>query len=175
MTEDEVRAVWLYAAEVWPNYPLPEDETAETIRMQAWMRNLADLPLRTVQAAVDSLSTRDHPPKVGQVRVEAMRLTRAAAGIDEPPDVDEAWAEVMREVHRVGRAGKPEWTHPVVTETVRTVGWIELCNATNVDVIRGQFSRFYTAARDRHQQEATPPGPAVAAIIGRRQEIGSGR
>ena len=64
-------------------------------------------------------------------------------------DVDEAWALVLEQVQRVGYYGRPQWSDPLVAETVDRIGWAAICTSPAPDIIRAQFRLFYTQAQER--------------------------
>ena len=94
---------------------------------------LKDLEYEQVLEAVsDLICTEEWCPSVATVR----RRVAAKKGVLAPPAV-EAWDEVIDKVRQVGlRGGGAEWSHPAIKQTVRAIGWNQICQSTNVDHAR---------------------------------------
>lgn len=165
MNATEIKAMWVFACQYWPNYPIPADPDERVVRLQVWTDTLGDLESTAVRAALVTLSESEWFPPLGVLRSRACEIVANAAGVARIPDVDEAWAEVMEAIHNVGRYGSPKWSHPALTQTMRAIGWLEVCNCTDLGVMRGQFFRFYANAQGRAQRDRTPPPPALAAFM----------
>lgn len=165
MTEDDIVMLWVYSAEHWENFNVARDDRLRGVKMKAWLDELGDLELNVVHAALVALGDREFIPPLGQVRAKALEL---ASGAPRVPDHDEAWSEVMDGMRRHGRRQKPTFSHPVISEVVDQFRWVNLCNADDLDVLRGQFRRAYETARARFIQESQPPPPAVAALQSQR-------
>jgi hypothetical protein len=119
---------------------------AQLTRAQVYCEHLADLPLEQVEGAIA------HAIRTGGdflPTISALRGIVAEAAC-KLPGVDEAWAEVMRQVRRVGRYRSPSWSSPSIAAAVDGVGgWQAICNAENEGIIRAHFARAYEASRGR--------------------------
>ena len=128
---------------------------------------LGDLPLAALQLAARlALLESQYPvfPTVGVLRRLATEAAAARAF-----GADEAWAMVRQAVlafgyyrEREGLAALPA----VVRRAVESLGWRELCDATEPEIVRAQFRRAYEAAAAREQRQALLPA-RVKALIGR--------
>lgn len=161
MTDEDLDMLWLYVHERWPAFTIPDDSTEAgqvllEVKRMVWRDALGDLPVESVRAALVAVGGA-FVPDLGLVRAAALELTDPMGSA--PPMV-EAWGEVMAKVGSHGRDRPPEWSHPAVEATVQAVGWREICNSTDLGVIRGQFSRMYEQARQRHAS-AHQPAPAL--------------
>jgi len=65
----------------------------------------------------------------------------------------EAWAQVLREISRVGAYGSPIPLSVIVAEAIKGIGWKDLCLSDNVDVVRGQFRKLYEQLVERKKKE----------------------
>ena len=62
------------------------------------------------------------------------------------PTAGEAWDMVLKEMCRCGgRYGEPKFENEVIKKSVDALGWLEICNSTNADVIRSNFYKAYDA------------------------------
>lgn len=131
----------------------------ETVRMYA--RFLVDFELEHAVAAVAKWIAREQRfPTIADLR----EACSAAAG-NGPPDADQAYVLVLREVSRVGAWGEPRFEHGAIRDAVDAIGWRELCLTDRGDAsaLRAHFHRAYEAARKRR----TDPGHAalVAGVV----------
>lgn len=165
MNATEIKALWVYASQMWPNHPIPLNPDERVVLLQTWTDSVGDLDAGAIKAALLTLSSAEWFPPLGTVRERAELLIAEANGVGRIPDVDEAWAEVMQTIHRTGRYGVPVWSHPAIRSTVAALDWLEICNCTDLGVMRGQFARFYEAAKTRARRTDHPPPPGVAAFL----------
>lgn len=81
-------------------------------------------------------------------------------------DADQAWAEVLRQVRRVGYYGVPVWSHPAVADAVAALGWQTICTSDNQEADRAHFMRFYERAHDRHRDaQLTQHWPILPGVV----------
>lgn len=81
-------------------------------------------------------------------------------------DADQAWAEVLQQVRRVGYYGVPVWSHPAVADAVAALGWQTLCTSDNQEADRAHFMRFYERAHDRHRDaQLTQHWPILPGVV----------
>lgn len=112
-----------------------------------WCEVLRPYPAPAVRAAVLAHIARSpYWPTLSEV------LTPLAQA--DQLDADEAWAQVLAEVRRVGLYGTPQFADPLVADTVARLGWRAVCTSEAPDVLRGQFRQFYQTARDRVTTQA---------------------
>lgn len=107
---------------------------------------LKDIPDDLVEAAIRSLLlTSKYAPTVADIREEAERIYRQATGM-KAPDAGRAWGEVVEAISRYGAYRNPVFRDPLCAETVKRMGWKELCMTPidSVGVSRGQFMKIYT-------------------------------
>ena len=116
---------------------------------------LHDLEIVAVTAAVrDLLLSEDRTPSIARIR----RKVAEQAGVL-APSAGQAWGEVTRCAAEYGRGAKVPWSHPAIAETVRAIGWYEICMSTNQETLRAQFTRIYEDAQQRFDRSVvTEPG-----------------
>lgn len=120
-------------------------------QVDMWVSLLADLPLAAIVAAWRQwLADNKYPPAPSDLRALARALTTP---VDEAtPDADQAWAEVIGQITRVGHTGTPTWSHPAITEAVRGFGGWRLLCAMEIDQTathRAQFRDVFNAVKGR--------------------------
>lgn len=153
-TEDrrlQIDMLWLYAHEVWPKlFELPASPMVADVKWQVWQDILGDLDAGLLRRAITAAASSQYPPSPGELRTLALRLRSIEANESLAPDPDEAWAEVRKAFHRVGRYGTPQWSHPALAAAVDAMGWEQLCDSPDGDpTTRAQFRGFYESARAR--------------------------
>lgn len=164
-TTDTIALLWLVKAH-WPHFEIFGEEQVQ-LQAGAWLDVLGDIPLADARAAVAQLATsgRDFAPTAGQIRTEAIRLRQPGA-----PDPDQAMAEVLTAVQRLGwtanMRGGPglSWSHPAIEQTIEALGgWGEVCASDNPEALRAHFTRAYGQAVERTERTTNAP-PVVAEL-----------
>lgn len=164
---------------IWPRH------TVDELAVEVWAQAMRDVDFRQAQAAIDVITRESEwfptPAKI-------LQTISHLAG-DAMPVPDLAWEEVMREVSRVGLDPKPQLTrdgqwlpalkrtfsHPVIEDAVRAVGWRVICLSDNESHARREFIRALTNLIERQERErslaatsALPDRTASALAAGRR-------
>lgn len=152
MTSPDVVQALDDLAAAFPRHEFPPRSRVE------YARRLADLPPAAVCAAVErAILTATFPPSIGEIRAVVAEL---ALGDAVQPET--AWAEVMREVRRVGHNRPPTFANgrflppeaptfsdPRIAEAVDATGWAYLCTGEPMGVVKGQFERTLRAVCER--------------------------
>ena len=173
MTKKETVTLFLLISALYPR-----DEKfakCDALMRDAWAERLADIPFDHAKAAVKAAVAKSpFPPSIAEIRDYATRLTNPKR-----LTADEAWgiaAEVMRTygtktvqvgpppVVTVVRFGDPVKAQPSGKEyeakrhcppdvwaLLQRMGYPDMVNSENLDVVRGQFMRAWGL----HDQEAT--------------------
>lgn len=162
MNPSEVAQLIAFVSHSWPTVPVRHDDAR--VMVATWHAHLTDIELGDAIEVVKRWAARAEPfPPAPGVIVHEMREAADRATGTRAPDVDEAWAEVMRGVARLGYVqGPPAWTHPAIDATVRAVTWRDICLGENPMSTRSQFVRMYDTARTRIVREQREP---VAAML----------
>ena len=140
MTIQGVARLLVLAKKQHPNL----DGTKENVIF--WQALLADLPDEVGLAALMvHLKTSPFPPKVADIcRIaESMKENK-------PPMGEEAWLEVRKKLNPYQ---KPEWSHPLIGEVVRYLGYSRLCISTRPGDDMEQFVKVYERLIERKKQE----------------------
>jgi ribosomal protein L29 len=156
MTPAETAEFLALMALLWRGVVVDEPTVA------AWARFLGDVTPEEAGTALELLAaTRPFPPTIAEVRQAVARLRAPEAAQILPA---EAWAQVRREIARVGVYGEPTELSPLVRRAVETLGWREICLSENPEAVRRQFLEVYEAYR-RRVLEAAAVSPALRARL----------
>jgi len=132
--------------------------------VDGYLMALGDVDVELVRrAVVAAVRTRDKMPAPAELRRDALALLVGKG----PPDVDQAWSEVLTRFGTHGRYRTPDWSHPLIAEAVESLGgWGRLCLTEDVTGARIRFTRAYQTSSDRAERLAlTSPGLAEAAAL----------
>jgi hypothetical protein len=145
----EVIKVFAIMSLAWPNYKAKDG----TIEVYASM--LEDIPPDVLVAAARTLiaSGGEFFPSVSAWRQTALDIILNKSGT---PTAIEAWEEAVRECNRCGdywryQEGKkyPEYSHPLITSCVSAIGYAQILETENVDIVRAHFLKAYESLRQR--------------------------
>ncbi len=147
----------------WPNYKAKDG----TIEVYASM--LEDIPPDVLVAAARSLiaSGGDFFPSVSAWRQTSLDIMLNKNGT---PTAIEAWEEAVRECNRCGdywryQKGKkyPEYSHPLIQACVQAIGYAEILETENIDIVRAHFLKAFESLRQRNDvnQRMLPDVKAV--------------
>jgi hypothetical protein len=134
---------------------------------EVYWQLLGDLPEPAFRAAAaQALLESRYPvfPPVGTLRQLAVGAVQGAARLPSPA---EAWGLVRRALvgcgyyrAEAGLASLP----PAVRRTAECLGWQELCDATEPEIVRAQFCKAYEQVAGREEREALLPPKLRAAL-----------
>ena len=145
----EVIKVFAIMSLAWPNFKAKDG----TIEVYASM--LEDIPPDVLVAAARTLiaSGGEFFPSVSAWRQTALDIMLNKAGT---PTAIEAWEEAVKECNRCGdywryQEGKkyPEYTHPLIESCVSAIGYAQILETENVDIVRAHFLKAYESLRQR--------------------------
>lgn len=126
--------------DAYPREPLPEDT------LELYARMLLDLPVDLARRAVLAvIASRPYPtpPTIGEIRQAAARLILHA------PTAAEALAEVRDQIREAsGIYGSPRFSHPAIARAVDAIGWHNICQTQEPEVMHAQFIRVYEMVVD---------------------------
>jgi hypothetical protein len=164
----EVAEVMAFLSAVHPGFEM----TTDTIR--AYHVLLCDIEPGLLMAAAIHLSASSKWfPKASELREASLDM---ALGEDGPPNAEEAWAEVVGEVRRIGSYGTPDFSHESVGLAVEGIGgWGTLCRSDNIVADRAHYMKVY-AGLCKASRERTLRHPALTGLVERmRLDGGNGR
>lgn len=157
MNPTETAKILALCAVAFPQYPV----TKETVSIYHDL--LGDLEYVHVEKAVrDLMMTSDKWLSVAAIRRKVAENGKVLA-----PSKANAWAEVRALAASEGRQGRPEFSHPVITQAVRTIGWWDICMSTNQETMRSQFWRVYDDIVKEHDTVALTSAGRLALSAGR--------
>jgi len=129
--------------------------------LDIYVEDLADLPTEQVAQAIRELrKSVVFFPAIGEIRNRVVQIIAGAILVD--PEA--CWAEVLREIKRVGTAGTVtyfmdgemrtitrQFSSPMIERAVQQIGWAEICGAQveNMGTIRAQFREAIKAIQRR--------------------------
>lgn len=118
-------------------------------------RKLKDIPDEILFRAIDALiNESEFLPTIAEIRKRSRSLYAQAAGIT-APDASKGWGDVVVAISRVGMNRFPKFDDPITSETVRRMGWKEICLAPvdSTSTLRAQFLRMYAQCAEREQEK----------------------
>jgi len=166
LTKQEIKKLlsWVLA-----NFPsMQEKDMQPTAAL--WLRMLSDIPYNVAEKAVIRiLATAKYFPTVAEIREAANELTAPKL-----PTPGEAWAEVLKQMRKVGSYGKPKFSHQVIEKAVNSIGWQELCMSTNTTADRAHFMKIYETLCKRAKEEKVNQD-VLRLIGGGIKRVGDGK
>lgn len=137
---------------------LPNEQAIEL-----WFRQLQDIPYKVAEVALNKwVATNKWSPSIADLREAATALTEG-----EPKEWGEAWEEVYRSLGKYGSYREREALDSfddVTRETVKRIGYRNICWSENISVERANFRMIYEQLMQRKKQDAQLP-PRLKAII----------
>lgn len=142
---------------------------------QIYERMLADLGYPEANAAVEQLlATSKWMPTVGEIRERVLALTAGEVRAG-----GEAWGLVLKAIGRYGRNRTPgvdfELGDPVALETVKALGWANLCDSENQVADRARFVELYDLLAVKHRRamlsEGLPAMQRFRALQAAREQV----
>jgi len=121
-----------------------------------YVRMLADIDDHVLeQSCLEHISKSQWFPKISELRKSAACMSLSARLI---PSAYQAWEELNAGIVRYGHSNEPEWSHPIVQQTVQSLGYYNLCMSTNQVADRARFIEAYGDYKDRFiDDEVTLP------------------
>ena len=139
-------AAGLQTAFPWANlFPTKE-------AIDIWYRKLRDIPYEVMSAVVNRwIDTKNSPPTIADLRAEADVVVNGL-----PPTWADGWEQVHKAIGRYGymqREAALASMDEVTAETVRRIGWQQICENENVDALRANFRMVYETMARRLQED----------------------
>lgn len=116
-----------------------------------YARALSSLTIAEIDAAMLKLMrTVKFFPTVAEIFEQADNVKNFAIGTTEK-SADEAWHEVMKEVHSAFIYREPKFSTPEIRQAALNMGWTSLCNLETdaINTARAQFMRIYESILKR--------------------------
>lgn len=152
----------IFAAALKTYYPreglLPNEQA-----MELWYQRLSDIPAKVAEAALNTwVSTNKWSPSIADIRNEATKIMQG-----EVPDWGEAWGNVSRVIRKYGSYNPKaalEELDEITRESVKRLGYIDLCRTTDIVAARANFRMVYGQLAERKKLEAQMP-PALKELV----------
>lgn len=143
--------------------------------VELWYRELSYLSAEVLTAAlrkwVNSADRGQFPPSISELKTLVSEIQLGAL-----PDWGEGWKEVRKAIGRWGyyqREKALESMSPVTRKAVEYIGWGDICNSENPDIIRAQFRQAFESVA-RREAEDRNLSPELKAVLEKLQ-LGSGQ
>lgn len=124
-------------------------------QLDFYVNMLNDIPPDILFAAVRKLiNTSSFLPTIAELRAEANTVAKMAAG-KETMNADEAWGKVQKAIASVGMYEVPDFDDEILAETVKNLGWKEICQTPIEDtaILRAQFRKAFEQASTRRAEK----------------------
>lgn len=124
MTDRDIATLVARLHLMWPSWRAPATGDDMRALIAVWLPLLADLDPGLVDDAVRLLAAegREWVPPPGVIRATVLDIA------DPVPTAEAAAAEIGRAIRTGGRTAQFDWSHPLVGDTVRDLGWWNLCD-----------------------------------------------
>ena len=164
-------AVWVMALQTYyERFKLLQTQQA----IELWFRELSYIPAEILTAAlrkwVNTPGKGQFPPSIAELKTMVAEVTQG-----ELPDWGAGWQEVKKAIGRWGYMRYREALEsmsPVTRKAVQHIGWEDLCNSENQDVIRAQFRQVFESCARREAEDRNLSPELKAAI--EKIQIGQG-
>ncbi len=133
---------------------------------------LEDLDAGVLSAGIlKCIRTKTFPPTIAEIREECESIRCAVVG-DGTKSIDEAWGEVLRQMHDAHYSRPPKFSTPEIAEAARKMGWRNLCAAEESEMVgnRAQFIKIYESILCR--KRTAKENSAVINALGREKLLG---
>lgn len=132
---------------------------ARAEQVEAYFELLKDIPLPVLkEAATRALMENQYPtiPPIGVIRKHAVDVL-----IGESLTAEEAWGKVIQAVRIYGYTANIrdvlESLPDPVARAVETIGWLQICDSTNPEVLRAQFRGAFEKMAAKEAKENLRP------------------
>lgn len=144
--EDRIELIRSTAA-LFPHSKLTEESIVMLLSILSPIPT-AELAVALQQAAIET----NFMPTPKQI-MDAWKTVTSASSALSMPTPDEAWAEVTKQIARVGYVGIPKFSHPLIKDIVDGMGgWIQLCASENGMADRAHFLKMFAARVERQEK-----------------------
>lgn len=114
-------------------------------RYTFYVEMLSDIPPLLVAVAVQKLiNSSKFMPSIAEIR-QTVKSLCVIAHQEGASDWTFAWQKLNKEIQRAGSYGHPEFDDPLLAETVRRMGWLNICQTPvkDISILRAQFRQVY--------------------------------
>lgn len=136
----------------FPQSKLNDDDEG----LALYVRLLKPLPPAAISAAMAKLAmTHTFFPAVAEI-FEAAKSIKTTATSSEVPGVDEAWREVIQQVHDAFVYREPVFSTSEIKQAALNMGWTSLCylEVGEMNTARAQFRDIYNGILNRKKEKS---------------------
>lgn len=122
--------------------------------VELYVDALRNIPTNLLQAVVARcIRTNKFLPTIAEILDHADELIDKVNN-KRDKDSDEAWAEVMKQMHDAFVYEKPVFSTPEIERAALSMGWVSLCETPTdlIGVARAQFIRIYESVIKRKRE-----------------------
>lgn len=152
MTKGETAKLLAVIAASFPRFEVDD------LKVKVWHEMLGDLDYTVASMAVKKIILQNtFAPAISEVRKAALEVMTPES---ERITAAEAWGMVKRAFSRYSIYREKEALASLpgpVADTVRYMGWRELCMSEEGEIVRAQFLRMYDQVATRRQEDALLP------------------
>lgn len=127
--------------------------------MELWYRQLQDITYEVANVVLTKwVATNKWSPSIAEIREAVAEIENGGAA----PDWGEGWEQVMTAIRRFGSYNEAEAMAslpPLARETVRRLGYRELCLSQNQMADRANFRQVYEILAKRKMENLKIPLP----------------
>lgn len=152
ITKGELKQLFFVISTIQPKATFPTDPKLFDMVAETWLSFIGDYSLEMLKPAVKKYFMGNrNPPGPNDILDELKKFMP-----DDPNKVvtaEMAWGEVMQLINVVGHYKHPDETNcqnPALIETIKNMGWKEICTNENIEATRAHFMKIYRAYMMRH-------------------------
>ena len=141
----------LFAAALKTYYP-KESLLPNSQAMELWFRQLQDIPYSVAELALNKWVA----PSKWSPTIADLREAAACVVNGEKPDWSEGWDMAVRMIKKYGsynQAAAMNEMDKMTAETVKRLGYQELCRSTNIMADRANFRMIFEQLAERDQKQ----------------------
>lgn len=132
----------------YPGFELTE------FTVHIYVKALSDIPPEELtQAAYYHIMNSKFFPTISELRQAMIEIRKISGGL---PAAIEAWGMVLEEIPRVHSYGTPDLPE-LTMRVVKGLGWKEICNTTDLDLMRAHFLKHYDQLLEREVAKIKTP------------------
>ena len=137
----------LFASALKTYYP-KENLLPNQQAMELWYRQLQDIPYQVAELALNKwVSTNKWSPSIAEIREQA-----AGIRCGDKPLWSDGWDATLRAIKRYGSYGQAEAMaslDDITRQTVKRLGYLELCRSENIMADRANFRMIFEQIAER--------------------------
>lgn len=166
MTQEEFGLIVKAIRTYYPREKILPSQEALTL----WYEQLQDLDYRTVVTGLKKwVATNKWSPSIADLREVAAEISK-----EKVKDWSEAWEDARKAVRRFGSYNPQDAMDSLdelTRETVKRLGYYDLCRSENHDADRANFRNIYEQLAQRKKQEQQIPPAILMAIEGIKRKM----